>query len=239
MDGAALHVTFDIAAWLVAGVAGLWLSRIRGLTFPSQSFELPYLAVLVFGAGLGAYLFGTLNLWLSGAPGIARSVEGALAGGIVGIELYKWRNGISLRTGARFALPLASGLAVGRIGCFLAGLDDFTYGTPTALPWGHDFGDGIMRHPVQLYESAAMAVFAMFYLVAVIRPIQCVIENGFYLALGFYGLQRFIWEFFKPYGAVVGALTLFHLLSLAILIYAVVMLATAPAAKVAHERAIA
>jgi len=239
MDGAALHVIFDIAAWLAAGIAGLWLSRIRGLTFPSQSTELRYLAVLVFSAGLGAYLFGTLNLWLSGVPGIARSVEGALAGGIVGIELYKWRNGIALRTGARFALPLAIGIAVGRIGCFLAGLGDFTYGTPTAWPWGHDFGDGIMRHPVQLYESAAMGAFAMFYLVAAIRPIRFVIQNGFYLALGFYGLQRFIWEFFKPYGAVFGALTLFHLLSLAILIYAVVMLATAPLAKVVHERAIA
>ena len=239
MDGAALHVIFDIAAWLAAGIAGLWLSRIRRLSFPSQSFELPYLAVLVFGAGLGAYLFGTLNLWLSGVPGIARSVEGALAGGIVAIELYKWRNGISLRTGARFALPLAIGLAVGRIGCFLAGLDDFTYGTPTALPWAHDFGDGIMRHPVQLYESAAMGTFAVFYVVAVVRPNRFVVENGFYLALGFYGLQRFAWEFFKPYGVVFGALTLFHLLSLAILIYAVVMLATAPAAKVAHERALA
>jgi phosphatidylglycerol:prolipoprotein diacylglycerol transferase len=239
MSGADLHVIFDIAAWLAAGLAGLWLARVRGLTFPSQSLELPYVAVLTFGAGLGAYLFGSLNLWLSGAPGIARSVEGALAGGIVGIELYKRRNGITLRTGARFALPLAVGVAVGRIGCFLAGLDDFTYGTPTTLPWGHDFGDGIMRHPVQLYESAAMAAFAMFYLVAVIRPIHVVIENGFYLALGFYGLQRFIWEFFKPYGAVFGVLTLFHLLSLAILVYAVVMLATAPLAKVAHERAVA
>jgi len=239
MDGPALHVIFDIAAWLTAGIAGLWLSRIRGLSFPSQSFELPYLAVLVFGAGLGAYVFGTLNLWLSGAPGIARSVEGALAGGIVAIEVYKSRNGISLRTGARFTLPLAIGIAVGRIGCFLAGLDDFTYGTPTTLPWGHDFGDGIMRHPVQLYESAAMGAFAIFYVAAVIRPNRFVIDNGFYLALGFYALQRFVWEFFKPYGAVFGPLTLFHLLSLAVLIYAVAMLVTAPVVKVAHERAAA
>jgi prolipoprotein diacylglyceryltransferase len=237
MDGPALHVIFDIAAWLSAGIAGLWLSRNRGLAFPSQSFALPYLAVLVFGAGVGAYLFGTLNLWLSGVPGIARSVEGALAGGIVAIELYKSRNGISLRTGARFALPLAIGIAVGRIGCFLAGLDDFTYGTPTTLPWGHDFGDGIMRHPVQLYESAVMGAFALFYVAAVIRRNRFVIDNGFYLALGYYGLQRFAWEFVKPYGAVFGPLTLFHLLSLAVLMYAVVMLATAPVAKVAHERA--
>jgi prolipoprotein diacylglyceryltransferase len=166
-------------------------------------------------------------------------VEGAIAGGIVAIELYKWRNGISLRTGARFALPLAIGIAIGRLGCFFAGLDDFTYGTPTALPWGHDFGDGIARHPVQLYESAAMAGFAIVYIVAVVRRNGFVIDNGFYLVLAFYGAQRFVWEFLKPYAALIGPLTLFHLLSLAILLYAAVMLVTAPVARVAHERAAA
>jgi phosphatidylglycerol---prolipoprotein diacylglyceryl transferase len=239
MSGAVLHAIFDVAAWLAAGAAIWWLARVRGIAFPSQSFELPYIAALVFGAGLGAYLFGTLNLWLSGQPGIARSVEGALAGGIVAIELYKWKNGISLRTGARFALPLALGIAIGRIGCYLAGLDDFTYGTPTALPWGHDFGDGILRHPVQLYESLAMAAFAAVYIVAVLRRNDTVITNGFYLALAWYGLQRFLWEFWKPYGAVIGPLTLFHLLSLFILLYAVVMLVTAPAVRSTHERAAA
>ena len=143
MSGAALHTVFDIAAWCAAAIAMWWLSRVRGLQFPSQSFELPYVAALVFGAGIGAYIFGTLNLWFSGMSGIARSVEGALAGGIIAIELYRWLHGISLRTGARFALPLAVGVAVGRLGCYFAGLDDFTYGTPTTLPWGHDFGDGI------------------------------------------------------------------------------------------------
>jgi len=239
MSGAALHVIFDIAAWFAAGVAAWGLSRLPHVSFPSQSFELGYIAVLVFGAGLGAYLFGTLNLWLSGLSGIARSVDGALAGGIVAIELYKWRMGIALRTGARFALPLAVGIAIGRIGCFLAGLDDFTYGTPTTLPFAHDFGDGIARHPVQLYESASMAAFAIFYVVAVVRQNGFVVTNGFYLALGYYGLQRFIWEFLKPYGAVFGSLTLFHLLSLTLLLYAVFMLATAPLARSRHERAVA
>src|ERR1700760_171787 len=239
MSGAVLHTIFDIAAWVAAGAAGWWLSRFRGLTFPSQSFERSYLAALLFGAGLGAYLFGTLNLWLSGQPGIARSVEGALAGGIIAIELYKWKNGIALRTGARFALPLAIGIAIGRLGCYYAGLDDFTYGTPTVLPWGHDFGDGILRHPVQLYESFAMAAFAIFYVAAVFRRDDYVITNGFYLALAFYGAQRFVWEFFKPYGALIGPLTLFHLLSLSVLLYAVVMLATAPAVRSTHERAAA
>ena len=205
--GASLHAIFDCAAWLAAGLAGLWLSRVRRLQFPKQSTALSYIAALVFGAGLGAYLFGTLNLWLSGLPGIARSVEGAIAGG--------------------------------RLGCYVAGLDDFTYGTPTSLPWAHDFGDGILRHPVQLYESAAMAGFAAAYAVAVLRHRAFVIANGFYLALAFYGLQRFAWEFLKPYAGLLGPLTLFHLLSLGIMAYAAVMLGSAPAAKVIHERAVA
>ncbi len=136
-----------------------------------------------------------------------------------------------MRTGARFALPLAVGIAIGRLGCYFAGLDDFTYGTATALPFGHDFGDGVLRHPVQLYESAAMAVFALAYVLAVLNRNVFVITNGFYLALAYYGAQRFLWEFLKPYGALIGPLSLFHLLSLSILLYAGVMLATAPKAR--------
>lgn len=238
MSGAFLHTLFDIAAWLAAAVAVYWLSRQR-LEFPAQSFEPSYIAALVFGAGLGAYLFGSANLWLSGESGIARSVEGAIAGAIVAIEIYKWSAGIATRTGARFALPLALGIAIGRLGCYFAGLDDFTYGTPTALPWAHDFGDGLLRHPVQLYESAAMAVFALIYVLAVLNRSAFVITNGFYLVLVYYGAQRFLWEFLKPYGTLIGPFTLFHLLSLSVLLYAAVMLATTPKARPMHERAVA
>ncbi|HKF70685.1 MAG TPA: hypothetical protein VKB68_02965, partial [Stellaceae bacterium] len=65
-----------------------------------------------------------------------------------------------------------------------------------------------------------------------------VIANGFYLAAGSYGTQRFAWEFLKPYGAVLGPLTLFHLLSLAILAYAIAMIATTPE-RTSHDRAVA
>jgi phosphatidylglycerol---prolipoprotein diacylglyceryl transferase len=240
MSGAALHAIFDVIAWACAGLSIYWVTRRAGVRFPaSPASDWRYVAVLVFGAGIGAVAFGTLNLWLSQQPGVARSIEGAIAGGIAAVELYKRGAGIMARTGARFALPLAVGVAVGRIGCYLAGLDDFTYGTPTALSWGHDFGDGILRHPVQLYESAAMAAFAVFYVVRLRRDDRFVIENGFYLAAGYYGLQRFIWEFIKPYGALVGPLSLFHILSLLIVLYAVVMIATAPTPRPADDRAFA
>jgi prolipoprotein diacylglyceryltransferase len=240
MSGATLHAVFDVIAWAAAGVSMYWVTRRAGRPFPaSPAGDWHYIAVLVFGAGIGAVVFGSANLWLSQQSGFARSIEGAIAGGILAVELFKRGARITARTGARFALPLAVGVAVGRIGCYLAGLDDFTYGTPTALPWGHDFGDGIARHPVQLYESAAMAAFAIVYVMRVRRNDRFVIENGFYLAVGYYGLQRFLWEFIKPYGALIGPFTLFHILSGLIFLYAVVMIATAPTPRAVDDRAFA
>ena len=49
----------------------------------------------------------------------------------------------------------------GRIGCFLAGLADDTYGKPTHLPWAVDFGDHVPRHPTQLYEIVFLAGLAL------------------------------------------------------------------------------
>jgi prolipoprotein diacylglyceryltransferase len=240
MNGTFLHIAFDIGAWAAAGLSLYGLRYWSGIRFQaSPAGDLPYIAALVFGAGVGAVLFGSANLWLSYQAGIARSIEGAIAGGIVAVELYKRAAGISARTGARFALPLAVGVAVGRIGCYFAGLDDFTYGTATALPWGHDFGDGVLRHPVQLYESAAMAAFAIVYLWRARSDDRFVIDNGFYLAVAWYGAQRFVWEFFKPYAPLLGPFTLFHILSAAIFLYALVMIASAPTPRAADDRAFA
>jgi prolipoprotein diacylglyceryltransferase len=240
MSGTILHAGFDALAWLAAGLSMFWLRRRAGPLFPaSPAGEWSYFAVVALGAGIGAAVFGTANLWLSHQSGFGRSIEGAIASGILAVELYKRCAHITTRTGARFALPLAVGVAVGRIGCFVAGLEDFTYGTPTALPWSHDFGDGIARHPVQLYEGAAMAAFAAVYVVRVLKNDRFVIENGFYLAVGYYGLQRFLWEFIKPYGPLIGPFTLFHVLSILMFLYAVVMIATAPSPRTLDDRAFA
>lgn len=95
-----------------------------------------------------------------------KTIVGGLVGGTIGVEIAKHRLAVTVRTGDLFAIPLAVGIAIGRIGCFLAGLADGTYGSPTSLPWGVDFGDGIPRHPTQIYESLAMIV-----LVVVLRRI--------------------------------------------------------------------
>jgi phosphatidylglycerol---prolipoprotein diacylglyceryl transferase len=81
-----------------------------------------------------------------------KTIVGGLLGATLGVEIAKKLRNIHTATGDVFAYPLIVGIAIGRIGCFLTGLSDQTYGIATNLPWGVDFGDHIARHPTQLYE---------------------------------------------------------------------------------------
>lgn len=219
------HAVFDGLAWFAAALVALALRRFMPDAFPAAAKRgTGYLAALVIGAALGAYALGSLNLWLAGLPGFARSIEGALAGAILAVELYKLRTGMRGRTAALYALPVAIGIAVGRIGCYFAGLDDFTYGTPTSLPWAHDFGDGIPRHPVQLYESGSLTLFTLAYCIALLRRDRRVLRNGFALLVLCYGVQRFALEFLKPYPALFTGLTIFQIVCLGLVFYAMTIL---------------
>ncbi len=91
-----------------------------------------------------------------------KTIVGALLGGTAAVEWWKARRSITQRTGDLFGVPLAISIAVGRLGCFCSGLNDRTYGVATTLPWGVDLGDGIARHPTQIYEVLAMIVLAIF-----------------------------------------------------------------------------
>ena len=83
---------------------------------------------------------------------------GGLFGGIVAAWLYARKHALPFaRLADLFAPGVPIGAAIGRISCFLDGMD---YGTLTTLPWGvrythpNSFApiDGIARHPDQLYE---------------------------------------------------------------------------------------
>ncbi len=129
-------------------------------------------------------------------PGAGKTIVGGLLVGWIGVEVTKKLSGIQSRTGDLFAVPLCVGIAVGRIGCFLAGLADDTYGNPTQLPWGVDFGDGIARHPTQLYEIVFLGVLA----IALARIARRPHENGllFRVFLGAYLAWRLVVDFLKP-----------------------------------------
>jgi len=92
---------------------------------------------------------------------------------------------------------LILGLAVGRIGCHFAGLTDGTHGDPSGLPWAIDFGDGIPRHPVNLYEVIFLGALAFFIFQ---KEKKAPLPDGMrfkYFMVG-YLLWRFLIEFIKP-----------------------------------------
>ena len=221
-----LHTIFDLLAALgsMAMTVVCYRWRLSDAAGRIESIGMAYGLALVLGAVAGGYGAGTLNLWFSGVPGFGRSIVGALAGAIVAIEVFKWMRGIGGSTGLIFVPAFATSVAIGRWGCFLSGIEDHTYGTPTSLPWGHDFGDGILRHPVQLYESSAMTAFLLVALILIGRRNRFFMGNGFYLMVLFYAGQRFIWEFLKPYGAVAGPFNLFHFICLALVVYSLAMM---------------
>ena len=221
-----VHTTFDILAWISAALMGWFVAR-RGWLGGRTRTPLRdpgYFIALAFGAIAGALLFGSLNLELAGRWVLGHSIAGAIAGGVVAVEAFKLVHGIRGSTGAQFVAPLATGIAAGRLGCFFAGLPDFTYGTPTSLPWGVDFGDGIARHPVQLYESAAMLLFLIVYLREIARGSAFWRTRGFHLFVGWYACQRFVWEFLKPYPTPIGPFNIFHIVCAILLIYSIFML---------------
>ncbi|MDR7297346.1 prolipoprotein diacylglyceryltransferase [Pelomonas aquatica] len=123
-----------------------------------------------------------------------QSVVGGLLGGLIGVEIAKKFTGQTRSTGDAMVLPIAVGLAIGRVGCFLAGLHDDTYGLPTTLPWGVDFGDGMPRHPTQLYEIAVVLALGL----TLHRARFAAPGLAFKLFLSAYLLWRFAVEFLKP-----------------------------------------
>lgn len=221
-----IHTLFDLLAALVAVALIVGLEKTWLKDQPRSPFRLGdgYFPALGLGAVLGSYLLGSANLWLSGQWIIGRSVLGALVGGTLAVEIYKRRKGIRGSTGLAFAAGFAALVAVGRIGCALSGLEDNTFGTPTTLPWAQDFGDGILRHPVAAYEALAMAGFLAVSLWAIWRQNPLFLRHGFYLMTGFYALQRFGWEFLKPYAPLLGPFTLFHFICVGLLLYSILML---------------
>lgn len=210
----AAHYAGDFAAWVGAALAARWQYR----RWPDQARRLSevtrpsYFISLALGAVIGGWVLGSANSLRGPIFAPSHSVAGALAGGIIAVEVWKALHGVKESTGGTLVLPVAVGIAIGRLGCFFAGLPDYTYGIPTGLPWAVDLGDGIGRHPVQVYESLAMASFALVYVRARIADAPWTREHAFHALIIFYAAQRFVWEFLKPYAAVVGPFNVFHFL---------------------------
>jgi phosphatidylglycerol---prolipoprotein diacylglyceryl transferase len=204
----AWHPVFETLAYATGyGVFRLLQARQGDVVPESQRWTV--LAAAAVGALVGSRVLGIAEQWptvlaaaqgghlwgLLFAPG-GKTIVGGLLGGWLGVEVAKRLAGIRRRTGDLFALPLCAGIAVGRVGCLVAGLADDTYGKATTLPWGVDFGEGIGRHPTQIYEILFLCLLGFF----LARSMQWPWREGtrFRIFLASYLGWRLAIDFLKP-----------------------------------------
>jgi phosphatidylglycerol---prolipoprotein diacylglyceryl transferase len=153
---------------------------------------------------------------------------GGLIGGVgTGLWMLRKRR-VPIVKGLAAATPaLAVGHAIGRVGCFLVGDD---YGTPTDLPWGVAFPEGlpptdVAVHPTQLYETALLLPAAWLLLRWRRAGVPDRVVVGRYLMLA--GAIRFGIEFLRVNREVLGPLTLAQLISAALVIIGLIVMGTA------------
>ena len=123
------------------GIAGIIGSRLYScLETPSEFFANPW-----------PLLFSRMGFtWIGG-----------LIAGFITLLFLARHYDIPLLRMMDIAAPAAAlGYGVGRIGCLISG--DGDYGTPTSLPWGMSFPNGIVPttervHPTPIYEFLAGA----------------------------------------------------------------------------------
>ncbi len=197
------HLLFELIAYLIA--LRLLLRSVRHHdAVPAEVRAKTLLAALV-GAVVGAKLLA----WLEDPPQTWRqwsespltvlqgkSMVGGLLGGILAVEWKKKQMGETRKTGDAYVVPLCLGIAIGRIGCFLSGLDDRTCGTATTFSWGVDFGDGVARHPLPLYECVLMLGLALLFQFRSRFPLPPGARFREFVAL--YCAWRFLIDFLKP-----------------------------------------
>ena len=110
-------------------------------------------------------------------------------------------------SGDLFVFPILLGLIIGRIGCFTMGIHEETYGIPTRFFTGMNLGDGMLRHPVTLYEIVFL--IGLWVLLARCSKHYVVAEGLLFKTfLLSYCIFRFLLDFIKPHYNLAGLSTI-------------------------------
>lgn len=198
-----VHLVLEYLAFLV-GFRYYMVLRKKSIDQISSANRISIILGAILGAFIGSRLVGflenpTITLDLQNMLNLlnTKSIIGGLVGGLIGVEIAKKIIKEKNSSGDLFTFPLIIGIIIGRIGCFLSGINEFTYGVETKFFMGMDLGDGLTRHPTALYEIIFLCI--LFILLKRSKNITR-IENGllYKIFMVLYVGFRFFIEFLKP-----------------------------------------
>ncbi len=214
-----LHLLFEVAAFVVGYRYYASLRKGQGDRIVDEKRMWIIIGAAV-GALIGSRALGALEdptklTWGWNVLFIAvnnRTIVGGLLGGLIGVEVTKLIIGVRQRSGDLFVYPIILGMIIGRVGCMLGGLEDNTYGLRTELPWGIDLGDGVRRHPTNLYEILWLGIV---WSVILLIEQKWELKPGarFMMFMVLYLEFRFCIEFIKPAQPVLFGLTTIQIAS--------------------------
>ncbi len=223
-----IHLILEYLAFIVGFRYYVFLRK-RSTDEISSNNRLSIIIGATLGALIGSRIIGFLeypfisyseNTWIELLN--AKSIMGGLFGGLLGVEISKKIIGEKRSSGDLFTFPIILGIFIGRIGCFLSGTNEFTYGIETSSLFGMDLGDGISRHPIVLYELVFLILLAI-----VLRQIQkknpevAGLKSGemFQWFMISYFSFRFFIEFLKPNEFLILGLSSIQILCIICLLY--------------------
>lgn len=196
---------FLLGWWYALSWCRLDQNKIRPTTDDIDDFMTWAILGIILGGRLGYILFYNLPHYLEYPLDILKVWQGGMAwhGGLIGVIAvvftYSHLKKIPvLRLGDVFACSAPIGFGLGRLANFINGE---LYGRVTDAPWGMVFpgGGDLPRHPSQLYQATleGLVLFSILFVLARIDSIRH--RPGLLSAafLFFYGLFRFIAEFFR------------------------------------------
>lgn len=210
--------SFFVLLGLIVGLAVYYYLAKEEKKMSENSFYILIAGLIggVLGAKIPIWIIN-FRLIIESLPDITpilsgRTITGGLIGGTLAVLYIKKKLKIKGKRGNLFAPAIALGVAIGRIGCFLKGC---CYGKPTSLPWGVDFGDSILRHPTQIYESI---FFLVLFIILMLKRKNAKPGYLFYILMNTYFIFRFFEEFIREEPIFFG-LTIFQYISLIALIW--------------------
>lgn len=216
---------FEVLAFFIGFRYFLWLRKKRG-----DAIKTPNRTWIIIGAIIGALIGSRLIGGLEDPTQITKAnnvlfyfyqnktVLGGFLGGLTGVEIVKKIIKEKGASGDLFVYPIILALIIGRMGCFSMGIYEETYGTVTTLPWGMNLGDGLVRHPVSLYEI--IFLWVLWVCLWIVQK-KFALQQGalFKLFMIAYLGFRFLLDFIKPHFTFNVGLSVIQLTCIAGLLY--------------------